>query len=579
MDWNYVRQITIAGAICGGFAQPAVAASAGNPIQHVIIIFQENRSFDNYFGTFPGANGIPAGVCLPISLTDSSKGCVTPFHDRHDYNLGGDHDADGGQNDLDNGITQAKMDGFVDTQMISQHVACAKSPGVANCSGSANGWTRHDVMGYHTAEEIPNYWSYAQHFVLQDAMFPGIRSWSTPSHVDLTAEWMGECVDSTIAATCHTVNSIPNPQAARAPANWPWVSMFELLDQHSVSWKYYLTDGSDPDCDDQQLTCEPSNQNEPSTPIWNPPQYFAYTKGQGAAYLAEHNPTSGQFWTDIKNGTLPQVSWVMPNSDFSEHPYGGGITLGMEYVTSIVNAVMQSPYWQNTVIFLTWDDWGGFYDNVVPPTIEYSDPLMNTVPDQGFIQGLGIRVPALTISPWVKAGLVDHQVLSFASYNAFIEDLFMNGARLDPVAMGRPDARPSIRDAMTSVNYPDGSTAPVGNIMNEFDFTQTPLPPLVLSTHIPGKLTIFCHDRKADQTATCQLPTVTISWNPIVGPGIAGPFTYHILRDGIELPQCVGTGSTCTDTPGSGNHFYTAYSIDSNNVASPLSAAAEADEP
>ena len=258
---------------------------------------------------------------------------------------------------------------------------------------------------------------------------------------------------------------------------------------------------------------------------------------------------------------------------------GGGITIGMEYVTALVNTVMQSPYWKNTVIFVTWDDFGGFYDNAVPPTIEFADPTHNTKPTYGFVQGFGIRVPAITISPWVKPGLVDHQMLSFASYDKFIEDLFMGGARLDPVAMGRPDGRPSVRDALTQVNLPDGTIIPVGDIMNDFDFTQTPLPPLVLSTHIPGELTTYCRKNSTDRTATCEKPTVLITWNPVTGPDIPGPFTYHILRDGVELPQCIGTASSCTDTPPSGGHLYRAYSVDSANVSSPLSAAAEADEP
>ncbi|MEJ0049149.1 MAG: alkaline phosphatase family protein [Rhodospirillales bacterium] len=262
--------------------------------------------------------------------------------------------------------------------------------------------------------------------------------------------------------------------------------MFELLDKHSVSWKYYRTDGSDPDCDDAQLNCEPTDLTTKTSQIWNPPPFFKYVQDNGPDYLAFHNPTTDQFLVDLKNGTLPQVSWIIPNGDVSEHPHGGGITLGMEYVTSLVNAVMQSDYWQSSVVYIVWDDWGGFYDHVVPPTIEFSDPLVNTVPNYGFIQGLGLRVPGIAISPWIKAGSIDHQILSFASYNRLIEDLFMNGARLDPAAMGRPDARPTVRDAMTTVTYPDGSSAPVGDMMKEFDFNQAPLPKLYCRRTYPA---------------------------------------------------------------------------------------------
>jgi hypothetical protein len=169
--------------------------------------------------------------------------------------------------------------------------------------------------------------------------------------------------------------------------------------------------------------------------------------------------------------------------------------------------------------------------------------------------------------------------LSFDSFATFIEDLFMGGARLDPVAMGVPDARPSVRDALTTVSYPNGSQATIGKLMNDFDFTQTPLPPLILSTHIPGDIITYCRKNPNDRTYTCQSPTVTITWSPVTGPDVAGPFTYHVQRDGVELTQCIGTAATCTDTPGSGDHFYRVYSVDSTNTASPLSAASEAIEP
>jgi phospholipase C len=558
-------------------AASATAAPAANPLQHVIIIMQENRSFDNYFGTFPGANGIPQGVCVPISLSDSTKGCVVPWHDPHDYSLGANHDANGAQHDLDDGITRGKMDGFVESQLLTQINACAGSTTKPDCDGSGNSFVWHDTMGYHTADEIPNYWAYAQHFALLDSLFSAVRSWSYPSHVYLTSEWLADCSDPGLASTCHTANSVINPKST--DFQWPWASMFNLLDAHNISWKYYLTSGVEPDCDDEEMTCGPQNQVKSVTSIWNPPQYYSYVQSKGSPYLASHNPSTEQFYADIAAGTLPQVSWIIPNNDVSEHPYGNGITLGMEYVTSLVNAVMQSPYWQNTVIFISWDDFGGFYDHVLPPTVEMADPMVNQRPDVGFVQGWGLRVPGLTISPWVKPGLIDNQMLSLASYNTFIEDLFMGGARLDPVALGVPDGRASIPDAQQQVRFLNGGTAQVGSIMNEFDFTQTPLPPLILSTHIPGAIVTYCRKDVNDRTAACQKPTVTIQWNPVTGPQVPGPFTYHIMRDGVDLPQCTGKATQCTDTPGSGNHLYRAYSVDSSNVVSPLSAAAEADEP
>jgi phospholipase C len=161
-----------------------------------------------------------------------------------------------------------------------------------------------------------------------------------------------------------------------------------------------------------------------------------------------------QFYQDITGNNFPQVAWIVPAQPISEHP-PARVNEGEAYVTAIINTIMQSPYWSSTVIFLSWDDWGGFYDHVVPPTVDKD--------------GYGLRVPGLTISPWVKKG-IDSQVLSHDAYNKFIEDVFLGGQRLDPKTDGRPDPRPGVRE----------SASQLGNLMNEFDFGQAPLPTLVL---------------------------------------------------------------------------------------------------
>ena len=299
---------------------------------------------------------------------------------------------------------------------------------------------------------------------------------------------------------------------------------------------------------------------------------FTYIQQQGAAYLQAHNPDLDQFLVDIKNGTLPQVSWVVPAGTFSEHPTFG-VTAGMEYVTSLVNAVMQSPYWQNTAIFITWDDWGGFYDHVPPPNVD-----MNKTATP--IQGYGLRVPGLLVSAYAKPGYIDHGVLSFDAYATLIEDLFASSSRLDPVAMGQPDNRPDVRDALTSVTFPDGSTAPIAKLINEFNFSQTPIPPLVLSTHIPTGIKIACGSTDVNNPQNCVGNDVTISWDAVASGGVKGPFTYAVLRDGATKPVCTSATAKCKDkNVPSGAHFYSAYSIASTNVQSPPSATAEADIP
>jgi phospholipase C len=121
----------------------------------------------------------------------------------------------------------------------------------------------------------------------------------------------------------------------------------------------------------------------------------------------------------------------------------------------MINAVMQGPDWDSTAIFLTWDDWGGFYDHVEPPVVD--------------VNGYGLRVPGIVISPWVKQG-IDHQTLSFDAYLKLIEDRFLGGQRLDPATDGRPDPRPTVRE----------DVALLGDLADAFDFTQDPLPPLIL---------------------------------------------------------------------------------------------------
>jgi phospholipase C len=128
----------------------------------------------------------------------------------------------------------------------------------------------------------------------------------------------------------------------------------------------------------------------------------------------------------------------------------------MRHVTNIINAAMQGPDWDETAIFLTWDDWGGFYDHVEPPRVD--------------LNGYGIRVPGIMISPWARAGTIDSQILSFDAYLRLIEDVFLDSQRLDPATMSRPDSRPTVREEVEIL----------GDLLNEFDFGQVPLPPLIL---------------------------------------------------------------------------------------------------
>jgi phospholipase C len=168
------------------------------------------------------------------------------------------------------------------------------------------------------------------------------------------------------------------------------------------------------------------------------------------------------FYAAAKKGTLPKVSWIDPNGAVSEHP-PGLVSAGQSYVTGLVNAIMNGPDWNSTAIFLSWDDWGGFYDHIQPPRVDN--------------QGYGLRVPGIVISPYAKSGYIDHQTLSHDAYNKFIEDDFLGGQRLDPATDGRPDPRPDVRE----------SNPILGDLRADFNFSQAPRPPMVLSQHpAPG---------------------------------------------------------------------------------------------
>src|SRR6202011_1639428 len=191
--------------------------------------------------------------------------------------------------------------------------------------------------------------------------------------------------------------------------------------------------------------------------IWNPLPGFTDVRADGQLSNVQ---TIDHFYADAKAGTLPAVSWIAPNSAVSEHPRSL-VSAGQTYLTTLVDTIMRTPAWSSTAIFLSWDDWGGFYDHVVPPSVD--------------TPGYGLRVPRLVISPYAKRGYIDHQTLSHDAYVKFIEDDFLGGARIDPKTDGRPDSRPGVRE-----------NAPIlGSLTADFNFSQAPRPPLLLPVNPP----------------------------------------------------------------------------------------------
>ena len=498
--------------------RPTAAPSGISKIRHVVIIMQENRSFDSFFGTYPGADGLPVKngqftVCVPDPRT---HGCDKPYHDPSLVNGGASHSLAAQQADIDGG----RMDGFVASAENLPNRGCgATRPVTPVCLPSSP----PDVMGYHDAREIPNYWTYAGDFVLQDHMFEPVDSWSLPAHLYLVSEWSADCASANPFSctndpaqtgahlraqlrqilrtvppgfrTCLASHGVTSVTAANATsqkviaageaclsyltpaqqtelaqliggsgeaaqlATYSWTDLTWLLHKDHVSWAYYVQSGVQPDCDDNPdqtaAGCAPVAQGAGTPSIWNPLPSFTDVKQDGQ--LGDIQNLSN-FYTAAEHGTLPAVSWIAPTQANSDHP-PANLAAGQAYVTNLINTIMRGPDWDSTAIFLAWDDFGGFYDHVIPPRVDQN--------------GYGLRVPALVISPYARKGYIDHQVLSFDAYNKFIEDDFLGGARLDPATDGRPDPRPDVRE----------DAKILGNLLSDFDFNQAPRPPVLLPAH------------------------------------------------------------------------------------------------
>ncbi len=404
MRWNSGLRVRLAGMLAlaaillltgRAISQPGPPPPAPpglEKIQHFIFIMQENRSFDHYFGTYPGAEGLPPGVCLP---NPAGGPCVAPFHDAQLVNQGAAHN----WADALAGINGGLMDGFI----------------------RATGQAPTNVMGWHDYREISNYWNYARLYVLQDRMFESITSYSLPAHLYMLAAQSGGYIGT----------------GQPKPLSYAFQEITNLLGSGKIDWRYYVNRGPTAGAADGGVANVDADETTYS--FWNPLPAFPAVKNDATQFSRLTNAT--QFYTDAQNGTLPQVSWIIPNSSLSEHP-PASVATGMNYITGLVNAVMNSPQWNSTAIFISWDDWGGFYDHVDPPKVDQ--------------YGLGIRVPGLVISPYARQGYVDHKTYSFESWLKIVEERF-------------------------GVTPMTGRDNTANDMIDSFDFTQQPRPPVVLN--------------------------------------------------------------------------------------------------
>jgi phospholipase C len=382
---------------------PALAknAVAARKIQHVIIVIQENRSFDDLFARFPGADGTTAGRAkCTVSSSCPNGYTMVPLKAVALDNYDLPHYHGSFLTEYDNG----KMDGFNQVSL-----------GGTNQYGPAGNYPYQYVR----LSDIRPYWTMAKRFALADHLFQTQGTGSFVAHQDLVAgtsslnanEAVTDDPDSQIwGCDAHpgTVTSLivrsPAGTGVYEPSRGPfpcytYATLRDLLDAAHISWKYY------------EPVWTPNGTGTAS--IWS-----AFDAIKAVRYGPEwgnnvNGPTSTpetSIFTDIDNGTLPAVSWLIPdnqNSDHPDDPPNKYPDTGPSWVASVVNAVGQSPEWKTTAIVVLWDDWGGFYDHVAPPQLDY--------------QGLGFRVPMLVISPYARPGYISHTQYEFASILKFVE--------------------------------------------------------------------------------------------------------------------------------------------------------------
>ena len=369
------------------------ACSARQPvgIEHTVIILQENHTFDNYFGTFSGADGTTSGLTstgLRVSLT--------PLPEMDYANLCNSWDC--ALQAMDGG----KMDSF---DLIN---------------GGLSAYTQA------SSQEIPHYREYAQHFVLADRYFTSVHGPSLPNHLFTVAAQSGGVIDNVSVGrggvACDgsptgtvTVIDANGNRTEQSPC-FDFMTLTDLLEAAGISWKYYI-DG------DGIFAVIRHIRN---SPMW-----------------AQNRASTAQFLQDAQSGQLPAVSWLITPYEGSEHP-PNSTCAGDNQTAEFINLIMQGPAWNSTTIFVTYDDFGGFYDHVPPPQLDQD--------------GLGPRVPLLIISPFAKPGYISHTLYEHSSMLKFIET----------------------RYHLSSLTARD---AAANNMLDSFDFGQPPQPPLILQPH------------------------------------------------------------------------------------------------
>jgi phospholipase C len=343
---------------------PAAEEQTKTPIKHVVVLMQENHSFDNYFGTYPGADGVPEGTCMPYDSEDPSKGCVKPFH------LAGRAVEDMIHTKIafDLQLNEGAMDGFVEA---TQELNPAAPP-------------NKNTMGYYDDRDLPFYWNVADNFVLFDRFFTSSRGGSVSNHLFWVAGQAG----------------VPDLDKETIPdGGFEVPTIFDRLEEKGVSWKFYVQNY------DPRITFRSRVVGDRGAQIvWNP--LLAMARFLDRPELNGRIVDIEEYYEDLANGTLPAVAYIVPSGS-SEHP-PGSIQAGQTFVRNLIGSLQRSSAWKKSAFMWTYDDWGGWYDHVKPPQVDEF--------------GYGFRAPMLLVSPFAKKGFIDSTETDFTSFLRFIEE-------------------------------------------------------------------------------------------------------------------------------------------------------------
>ncbi len=331
------------------------------PIQHMIVVMQQNHTYDNYFGTYPGGEGVPVNTCMPVSLSDPANNlCILPFY-IGEYPLS---DLSHGSRTFFEQYNNGLMNGFIEAQNRR------------NLDGKLS-------MAYFDDHELSYYWNLADEYVLFDRYFSSAHSGSIMNRLFWTTGTPGD-----------GTNNIPSNGYGDIP------TIFDKLEERGISWKFYINN-YDPNLDYRSLA---ELTYLPPQIQWVP--LLGFDRFLDDPQLSSRIVDLKEYYEDLNRGTLPAVSYVLLLGA-TEHPISD-VTLGQRVTRTMIQTLMQSDAWNSSAFFITYDDWGGWYDHVPPPQVDK--------------YGLGFRVPALLVSPYARKGHVEHTQLEHASFLKFIEE-------------------------------------------------------------------------------------------------------------------------------------------------------------